>query len=327
MRTRRAVFTVFWTAAAGLFLLLFFFSVSARFAAGFDAAVGVPLRHAVSTLSSLVPFSLTELLLLLLPLFFAFMISTAFYPERIGMFTHTLFLFLLLLSLLFGFGFAAGGYRPPLEETLGLSVTAPTAEEVADCTRWVSGLATYSGEVPDDAELSRRLLAAFRRAEGRYGIPVNTAALPKSTATPLLSHLGYFGLYAFPLGEITVTAECPAAVRAFTAAHELAHASGLRREEEADAFAFLVCLDSGDPYLSYAAATGVLGRLLTEMKDEEPLAWQNASSWVSEEARRELLGAGELLGDASETVALPTPEYDKSVRLLCALYRSRSGKA
>ena len=324
MRIRRLEFSVFWMMVAILSMLFLSFSVSARFAAGFDAAVGAPLRYAVSTLSALVPFSLTELLLLLLPLFFAFMISTAFYPQRLGIFTHTLFLFLLMLSLLFGFGFAAGGYRPPLGETLGLSVEAPTAEEVAECTRWVSGLATYSGEVPSEEELSRRLLAAFRRAEDRYGIPVNTAALPKRTATPVLSLLGYFGLYAFPLGEITVSAECPAAVRTFTAAHELSHASGLRREEEADAFAFLVCLDSGDPYLSYAAATGVLGRLLTEMKEETPITWQNASSWVSEEARRELLGAGELLGDASETVALPTPEYGGTVRLLCALYRSRS---
>lgn len=323
MRTRRTFFTVFWGATALLLALLLSFSASARFAAGFDAAVGVRVRLAVSSISSLVPFSLTELLLLLLPLFFLFMIYALLRTKNSRNPTRVLFSLFLSLSLLFGLGFAAGEYRPPLGETLGLSVEAPTVEEVAECTRWVSGLATYSGEVPSDGELTARLLAAFRRAGERYGLPANTAACPKETATPLLSRLGYFGLYAFPLGEITVTAECPSAVRTFTAAHELAHASGLRREEEADAFAFLVCLESGDPYLRYAAATGVLGRLLTEMKTEEPTAWQDASTWVTDEARRELGEAGELCGDASETVVLPTPEYGETVRLLCALYRSR----
>lgn len=321
MRTRGANFILVWWTAVTLSALLLAFSASARFAAGFDAAIGARLRLLTSRLSSFVPFSLTELLLLLLPPLLLFMIYIAIRTEGRAL-TRAMLVLSLSLSLLFGVGFAAGGYRPPLGETLGLSGAPPTAAEVSECTRWVSGLAAYSDEVPSEGEITSRLLAAFRRAGERYGIPINTAARPKETATPLLSRLGYFGLYAFPLGEITVTAECPTAVRTFTAAHELAHASGLRREEEADAFAFLVCLESGDPYLSYAAATGVLGRLLTEMRSEEPTAWQDASAWVSDEARRELGAAGELLGGASETVALPSPEYGATVRLLCAIYRS-----
>ncbi|MFZ9782454.1 MAG: DUF3810 family protein, partial [Bacilli bacterium] len=45
----------------------------------------------------------------------------------------------------------------------------------------------------------------------------------------------------------------PDALIPFTMAHELAHAKGVMREEDANLVALYVCLSSNDPYLQYSA--------------------------------------------------------------------------
>ena len=300
--------------------LLFLFSAFPRFAAGFDAVLGAPIRAGISALSGIVPFSMTELLLLLLLPLVPAVVSVAFRARR----PFSLFLcFLLPYVTLFVLTFSAGRYRPPLEETLGLDTSPPSAEELLGCAEWLSALAAEVPSPPEEEALALRLSSALAVAGEHYGIPVNRAARPKMTCTPLLTSLGYFGLYAFPLGEVTVAAECPPSVGAFTAAHELAHASGLLREEEADAFALLLCLDSRDPYLIYAAATGMLGRLLTALEEVDRGAWTLASEGIPATVRQDLLGAGEVMEEEKAPVTMtPGVPYGDTVLLLCGIYRA-----
>lgn len=318
------IVALFLAACLPLFSLLAAFSRDSAMAAGYDRALGRLLREALSSLFGLFPFSLTEVLLWALP----FLLVPALW---LGVRTrHPRRLLSLLLSVLlsviaaYTLSFAPGLYKPPLSEELGLPDREPTAAEVEGCLGWLTALAVPPARIPGEAEVAACLRRGLLTAEAHYGITANRAAVGKRTATPLFAKLGYFGLYAFPLGEVTVSDRIPTATGVFTLAHEMAHASGYAREEEADLVALLSCLESRDPYLIYAAASGMLGRMLIEVERAAPAAWERASGELSEAVRQELFESGE----AYERGLLPTvadslPTYSGTVRLLCAFYRAR----
>ena len=322
---KKSVGGLFFLLLSALSLLLLAFFLFPAFADAFDTLVGAPLRSRISAYSATTALSLTELLLLLLPALLLALPLLAFAARHPSRMLAGLLAFLLMFFGVYTLTFAAGAHRSPLAARLGLSVVEPTAEELSACADWLSTLASRAVTEADDAETISRLMSAFSSVGERYGIPVNTAALPKRTLTPILARLGFFGLYAFPLGEVTVASECRGAVGTFTLAHELAHASGFSREAEADLLAFLVCLDSGDPYLVYAGAAGMLGRLLGSLHEEAPALWQSASEGLPDAARRELLESGESYEKGTApTEAPPDLSYSETVILLCALYRTRN---
>ncbi len=322
LKQRIECYILLWFLLLGIGLLGM--QASPSFALLIDGIIGRPLRFLISTLSSFLPLSLTELFLLIFPfLTLVLVLAVIKFRNSKGLLSSLLILFLLYAGI-YVTAFAPGKYRPPLEEDLGLSPTEPTAEELLGCCLWLSEIAATSPKPPAEEELTESLMRALQKMGENYHLSINSAVRPKRTLTPLLARFGYFGLYAFPLGEVTAVSECPTAVRTFTLAHEVVHASGFSREEEADVLAFLALMDSGDPYLIYAAATGMLGRLLTALEGTSPGAWERASAEVPKEVRRELREAGDVYDtSAKETVAEETLPYRGTVRLLCALYRMR----
>ena len=301
---------------------------SPSFALRFDSLVGAHLRSFLSRVAALVPFSVTEWLLCALPILLLLLFCIAVLAARSATATQRVASLILLPAILvagiYVLSFAAGRYTPPLEARLDLPAEAPiTASEVLSTASWLSGLAADLPSPPGDSVTQAELRQAYSRAGERYGFCANTAAAVKLTTTPLLLRLGYFGLYAFPLGEITLAAECPDTIRTFTLAHEMAHASGFAREEEADLVALLAALSSGDQYLRASVAEGILGRFLGCLAIDAPDVWREVSAGLSEGARRDLTRAGDILeeGTTAPTIAAVTPDYGRTVRLTVALYR------
>lgn len=70
----------------------------------------------------------------------------------------------------------------------------------------------------------------------------------------ILRRLSISGIYNPFTGESNVEAKLPYLMKCFVAAHELAHASGITGEGEANFVAWLSLAHSGDPYLEYSAA-------------------------------------------------------------------------
>ena len=292
-----------------------------------DRTVGAPLRSVLSRLSSLFRPSLAEWCILLLPLFLILLIlaalSAAKSQRASRRLANGLLCFLLSFLAVYVLAFAPGQLRPKLTDALRLSDAPPTADEVLSCVSWLSALAEEKPAYPGDAAVEEGLRTALGAAGERYGFTANTAVSVKKSATPLFLRLGYFGLYAFPFGEITLTVACPEATRAFTLAHEMAHASGFSREEEADAIALLTCLDSGDRYLISAAATGMLGRAMCALYEYSPALWERASAIVPDTARRELSDAGDVYEHGmAETGATVAEDYGAALFYLCAIHRA-----
>ncbi len=305
-----------------LILLLLSFLAFPSFAAFFDRAVGARLRTLLSALFGIFPFSVTELfLLLLIP--GALLLGLLFLGVRrssllAGCLSMAFFFYLSLFS----FVFAPGIYRPPLEEALGLSPEPITDKDLLFCAAQLSELAKAPPEPPGEEVLKARITAAYAALDGHYGIAVNRAVRPKRSGTSLFTRLGYFGLYSFPFGEVTVNGDTLGIRYAFTLAHELAHASGFVREGEADIVAYLVCTESKDPYLAYVGAAGMLDRLLCELYTASPELWQIASEGLPPTAREDLSEGG-AAGEDTAVIARPNPDYSHTVTLLCALLRAR----
>ncbi|MBE6612559.1 MAG: DUF3810 domain-containing protein, partial [Ruminococcaceae bacterium] len=60
------------------------------------------------------------------------------------------------------------------------------------------------------------------------------------------------GMYTYYTGEANLNINFPDYNLPFTAAHELAHQRGILPENEANFVAFLVCMESDDPYIRYS---------------------------------------------------------------------------
>lgn len=328
-----------WGRSALLFLLLSLLLLYIAFtripllALGVDRLVGAPLRTALSRVAGAVSFSLTEWLLLSLPLVVLLSIPLALFSARSRAATRRAVAILLVPAVcvagLYVLTFATGRHTPPIEERLALPVApSPTGEEVIATATWLTSLSKAPPSYPGDREAEALLCRAYTAAGERYGFFANTAVAVKPTATPLLLRLGYFGLYAFPLGEVTLASECPPSSRTFTLAHEMAHASGFAREEEADLVALLAALLSYDPYLISSVAEGILGRFLSCLAVDAPALWRQVSGGLSDAAREGLSRAGEVYegGQAAEALAAEAPDYSRTVLLTVALYRRLSSQ-
>jgi hypothetical protein len=68
----------------------------------------------------------------------------------------------------------------------------------------------------------------------------------------LMTRMGISGYYIPYTGEATYNQQVPSAELPFVLAHEKAHQRGYAREDEADFVAFLVCVESPDPYVQYS---------------------------------------------------------------------------
>jgi hypothetical protein len=178
--------------------------------------------------------------------------------------------------------------RRPLHATLGFG--APTsasaapgappevAAELQALARTLGRLAAGAraeltedthGVVVAPADYGARAAAAWRRAALQRPVLVGPEArVVEPLASTLLIAGRVSGVFSPFTGEAHVARGLPAVARGFSACHELAHGRGYAREDEANGLAFLVGVESGDPYLVLSSTAlglvhvmGALGRV------------------------------------------------------------------
>lgn len=102
-------------------------------------------------------------------------------------------------------------------------------------------------------ELNQLMQEAFTLAnlDSQYFTQHTTSIKPLLTSF-LYREFHITGLHFAPTTEATINQLIPAALIPFTMAHELAHAKGVMREEDANLVALYVCLSSPNPYVRYS---------------------------------------------------------------------------
>ena len=269
---------VVWILFALTAIVHFFSFLSPAFADGVSGSVGYVLRAALGYLTAVFPFSLAEIILLALPIEIPLVILLVrrrlkkCSPIRI---VSGFLSFLPILYILFVFSLGVGYGASSLDEKMNLSVDDEITEtDLFATAEWLARqaekeLAQLRGsEMPvyNEREMNEALIRAYDALAEEYDFikSFSVGVKPILLSQPM-AYTGISGIYSFFTGEANLNTSYPQYSDFFTAAHEMAHARGFSRENEANFVAFLVLSASEDPYLRYAGYANLLQYVLSAL--------------------------------------------------------------
>ncbi|HEX7318255.1 MAG TPA: DUF3810 domain-containing protein [Pyrinomonadaceae bacterium] len=179
---------------------------------------------------------------------------------------------------LFLFTFGLNYQRPLLFNLLGYEQRKVEPQELEALGRMVVESVNQSymdahveGRRGLDSEAVVKLLYESYESIPEFGLlPRGDFAPPKPVhASEVLTRLGISGVY-FPFtAEPNYNADIPDFQLPFSIAHEMAHQRGIARESEANFVAYVVCVNSRDPFIRYSGYRNGLG-VLSELYRVEP---------------------------------------------------------
>lgn len=277
------------------------------------------LSRPIAFVTSLVPFSLTELLL-----FIAIIVSlgllvltvlrlarrffrpgtSAARPRRRGLLRRRARLaawaaaaLILMFFLLHGVNY----FRLPVEQSFGLAVRPRTVSELASVARQLALAASaVRAESLEDQN------GVFKLRDGIRGTLDQTAAGYAAAAAdwPLLagptvrpkgvlvsrfwSYTGISGMYVPFLVEANINIDQPEYVIPDAAGHEAAHAHGFAREDEAGFISFLASIHNPNPDIRYSALANAYVRCANALYAQDPDAYARIARTVSAAMSRDL---------------------------------------
>ena len=243
--------------------------------------ISAALRKALAFATSFAPFSVCEALAVAAVLYI--IVRAVTYAARRDKFRKTLFFkrvtsaALVIASCVY-MSYAVLFTRKPVNEYIGLDREEVSADDLTLACGYVTdklnGLVERR-EVyfdPEDfsempysfSELGDKVNAAYasltQKEEYSFLTKMNVKAKPL-LVSKYMTYTHMSGVYTPVTGEANINLNYPDYVIAFTYAHELAHQRGVAPEDEANFMAYLVLLESDDPYLNYSAYRYVLDYL------------------------------------------------------------------
>ncbi|MBQ8381193.1 MAG: DUF3810 domain-containing protein [Clostridia bacterium] len=245
-------------------------SLSVPFAEWVTNYLGHPIRWLLASVSSLVPFSLGELCLMLSPFLLILLICIGIRKKGKGQLLRFTASVLSVVSLFYsGYVFTLGiGYRrTSIADRMSLEPVDITSESLTEAlvilrdecekllpkvTYLESGSSDLTGDFDEMCESIIEGYSALGEEYPELGIKNFDSKAKPVIMSKLMSKLEILGIYSFFTGESNVNVHYPDYNLPFTVAHEFAHQRGISRENEANFAAFLVCIRSSDPYVRYS---------------------------------------------------------------------------
>ena len=278
-----------------LFLLsaavLVFCNFSTPFAEAYANTVSAFLRGLFACITFALPFSLAETIVLVLPLvliaaWIRAIVLRCFCHKRgrIALYVKRLLCALLVVVSVFINTFGVCYKRRSAADLFGLDTEnlseqdiLITAAIVLETAQSHCDLLLYNADGGTQMPYGfPELCAATRQgyAEMLVSLPPVFSIKPVALSEPwTYTHIS--GMY-FPFtGESNINVNFPDYVTAYTVCHETAHQLGIASEDEANFFAFLACIFSGDDYLRYAGCLNVFEYLSAD------IAAQSAANLLS----------------------------------------------
>ena len=253
-------------------VLTVLFRLSPSFADFFNHWISRPLRVLLATVTSPLPFSLGEALLLFSPVALILLVCYAVRNctdswRAVGIYLLRVLSFICLFFILFVLVFNAGYFGAPLEDEskLDLDRAEVSADELyRTAVHLAAEIEREAKEVNYKyqdfsvmpytlATLNDKLLEAYDSfcADHSFMTNFDSRVKPVMLSVPM-SYTHITGIYSYFTGEANLNVDFPDYTLPFTAAHELAHQRGIAREDEANFIAYLVCISSDDAYIRYS---------------------------------------------------------------------------
>lgn len=255
--------------------------------------VGVGIRAVMATLTTWIPISLAEFLLISSPILLALLIIAVTRrvkrsPVEGIRFCVALLSLVSVVYTISAFGYEPGFYVESVEEKLDIEREDLSPEQLYETAMilvdeiekdlpYVSfPQNTYSAMTFSYSELNKKLNKAYGTLCDTYP---DFQRLYSNTKPVMLSEPWTYthisGMYTFFTGEANVNVNYPDFIVVSSAAHEMAHQRGINREDEANFVAYLVCSMSDDPYVRYCGNLDVLNSVMNQLYSaSQDLYWQ-----------------------------------------------------
>ena len=241
----------------------------------FNKYVSPIIRGALSYLTTWIPFSLAEMLLILVPVIVVLIVGIGIkkYSDswrNVGVFCIIMLSIASYVFTTYTLGFVPAYHGSTLDKKMGLDKQKVSVEELQQTAEILSAelskeaeYVIFNGEGASVMpygynELNDKLMAAYEKAYKKYDFisPLHSNIKEVILSEPMTyTHIS--GVYTFFTGEANLNVNFPDYVLPYTAAHEFAHQRGIAREDEANFVAFLVCMESDDHYIRYSAYLNV----------------------------------------------------------------------
>lgn len=294
--------------------------LSDSFADFFSRYVGMIFRGILSYITVIIPFSVAEALLIMIPVIFVFLIVHTFRISdnrvRSNRFMFSVMSVIPLLYSLMILGFGTGYYGSTIDEKMELDRAEVSAAELyetaiilrnevntiadeIDFANYSFSVSPYSVRETGDA-----VLRAYDKIYDKYTFisPLYSRVKPVILSEPMTyTHIA--GVYSFFTGEANVNTNFPDYTIPFTVAHELAHQRGIAREDEANFVAFLVCKESDDPYIRYSGYLNLFEYVSSALYSADQELYAKVSSTLNTDVRYELMAYSKFFDKYRDSVA------------------------
>ena len=302
------IFTIVTTLLFPIVLLCHILSIAftpfANFINRYPAAA---VRFLFAKLSGIFPFSLAEILLLLLipaaivMTIFAIRLCQKEDPKPSRYYLSTLVGIIFLLYAGYVFTLGTSYFTTTLDKELSLDKKGVSAEALyKTAEQVVNEMDPLLDEITFDEkgmsimpytrrELNEKLNDAYKTVTERYPFISTLRSNVKGIllSEPLTyTHLS--GIYTYFTGEANVNVNFPESVTAFTMAHEMAHQRGIGREDEANFVAFLVCMASDDAYIRYSGYYEMFKYLVNALYEADTELFNKAYKIADERLKKEI---------------------------------------
>ncbi len=299
---RVSLFAIISFSIAAVCLILYILiCVNQNFADFFNIHISSVFRTAFAYISGILPFSIAEMAIILLPLIFVLLIRYILKNRCMTWKTTWISVINLVavLSILlstFVLNFAAGYKGSSLEDKLGLEQKEIGAQELYDAAVYLADMAAKEAEslnidtsgssvMPYGFdEMNKKLIEAYDSFCKDYDFINNfSSKLKPVMLSDAMSYTHITGVYSFFTGEANVNIAFPDYTIPYTAAHELAHQRGIAREDEANMIAFLVCIRSDDKYIRYSAYLNIYEYVANALYSADKELYYEARAHLNDE--------------------------------------------
>lgn len=319
-RLPRFFIVIYILTAISAVLYILFMNIPV-FADWFNQHISPIGRMLLAYLTNWIPFSTTELLILLLPFVVVLLICIAcrhysHSKHSALIYVGMLFGVVCIVGIIFVWNFAPGYYGSTLDKKLSLDRQKVSAKELYETADILSNeLNAVSDEIVFTASgasvmpysltvMNEKLLDAYEKfCEKHDFIDTYQSKLKPIMLSEPMSYTHITGVYTFFTGEANLNVNFPDYTLPYTAAHELAHQRGIAREDEANFIAFLVCMESDDPYIRYSALLNVYEYVASALYSADSTLYRKSYATLPQEIRDERVAYAAFFEKYKENIA------------------------
>ena len=340
MKERKGFFKripVYLLVAIIVALIMLILNIIARnnpdFADGINDSVSRVFRWIMTAVTSVVPFSLTETIILCIPLFVFLVITLLVLIFRQKVSFGKVFTTILTGGLvIFIIAEGTSGYSyygRTLAEKMGMKVEKLSAQDLYDTGVILADRAaaelnyivfpedTYSVMPYSYDELNEELNKAWDNVLKKYDFfskgytKIKPVMLSFAWTYTHISGM-YFGL----TGEANINTNYPDYVIVSSAAHESAHQRGIGNEDEANFTEFLLCINSDSHYMRYAGYMDMLHELLSKLSSADSTLNKKLRSYMDERLMNEFIAYGEFFAKYATNTAAKVSDKVNNVTIV-----------